>query len=279
VIEEVEEGQIPDPATQATEFLSLTTTAPPMPVVVKKRSLFEDAPITKPSSVFSSRFSAEPPKVVIPKKLEEDEDPFDAYMRQIEGEAVAQQAVAHPNFVTDQPMEDEEEEQVYESKNIFTMEDLQMLEEPEVEEDDERYRQQFLADFRRQKQVERAQEKIVFTGDDEEGDKYIGDFEKDEVEAESFLEREKRKADKKELKRVDHTLQQYIPITKDLYIETKEVSRLTDKEVAEFRKFNGDIKVRGLKCPRPISNWYQCGLPDKVLEVIERKQFAKPFPI
>jgi hypothetical protein len=31
---------------------------------------------------------------------------------------------------------------------------------------------------------------------------------------------------------------------------------MTDKEVAEFRKNNGDIKVRGLKCPKPINNWY-----------------------
>lgn len=54
---------------------------------------------------------------------------------------------------------------------------------------------------------------------------------------------------------------------------------MTDKEVSEARKLNGDIKVRGLRCPKLISNWYQCGLPEKVLEVIERKGFEKPFPI
>lgn len=31
---------------------------------------------------------------------------------------------------------------------------------------------------------------------------------------------------------------------------------MTDKEVAEFKKKNGDIKVRGLKCPKPVTNWY-----------------------
>ena len=31
---------------------------------------------------------------------------------------------------------------------------------------------------------------------------------------------------------------------------------MTDKEVADFKKANGEIKVRGLKCPKPISNWY-----------------------
>jgi len=95
----------------------------------------------------------------------------------------------------------------------------------------------------------------VFNGDEDE-DKYFKDYEKGEDEAESYLEREKRKAEKKDLKRVDHSLESYEPINKNLYIETKEVSRMTDKEVAEFRKFNGEIKIRGLKCPKPINNWY-----------------------
>ena len=98
------------------------------------------------------------------------------------------------------------------------------------------------------------------------------DYEKDEEEAESFLEREKRKAEKKELKLVDHSTTEFEKIRKNLYIETKEISKMTDKEVSEFRKSQNDIKVRGLKCPKPIQNWYQCGLPDPVLEKIEKKQ-------
>ena len=113
----------------------------------------------------------------------------------------------------------------------------------------------------------------------DEDDKYIMDFEKDEKEAESFLEKEKRKAERKDLKMVNHELEDYDKINKCLYIETKEITKMTDKEVAEFRKINGEIKVRGLKCPKPIHNWYQCGLPDGCIEVIEKKNFIKPFPI
>ena len=113
----------------------------------------------------------------------------------------------------------------------------------------------------------------------DEDDKYIMDFEKDEQEAESFLEKEKRKAERKDLKMVNHELEDYDKISKCLYIETKEITKMTDKEIAEFRKTNGEIKVRGLKCPKPISNWYQCGLPDGCIEVIEKKNFIKPFPI
>ena len=104
--------------------------------------------------------------------------------------------------------------------------------------------------------MDKAREKVVFTGDDDDEDKYFKDFEKDEDEADSYLEREKRKAEKKDLKRVDHSMETYEPINKNLYIETKEIARMTDKEVADFKKLNGDIKVRGLKCPKPINNWY-----------------------
>lgn len=112
-----------------------------------------------------------------------------------------------------------------------------------------------MAEFKRKELLDKAREKVVFNGDDDD-DKYLMDFEKDEDEAESYLEREKRKAEKKDLKRVDHSLENYDPINKNLYIETREIARMTDKEVAEFKKLNGDIKVRGLKCPKPINNWY-----------------------
>ena len=54
---------------------------------------------------------------------------------------------------------------------------------------------------------------------------------------------------------------------------------MSDKEVAEFRKGKGDIKVRGVQCPKPITSWYQCGLPSSVLSGLERKNFKEPFPI
>ena len=117
-----------------------------------------------------------------------------------------------------------------------------------------------MAEFKRKEQLEKARERIVFNGDDDD-DKYLMEYKptgfgSDEEAADDFLEREKRKAEKKDLKRVDHSLENYFPINKILYIETKEIGRMTDKEVAESRKLNGEIKVRGLKCPKPISNWY-----------------------
>ena len=47
----------------------------------------------------------------------------------------------------------------------------------------------------------------------------------------------------------------------------------------QFRKENNDIKVRGIKPPRPIFNWYQCGLSNRVLRLIDNRNFVKPTPI
>jgi len=162
------------------------------------------------------------------------------------------------------------------------MEDLLQLQngdDTSETNEEEEFHKRFVAEIKRKEFLDKLQQQnnqIIFNDED---DKFIMDYEKDEEEAESFLEREKRKAEKKELKLVDHSTTEFEKIRKNLYIETKEISKMTDKEVSEFRKSQNDIKVRGLKCPKPIQNWYQCGLPDPVLEKIEKKQFKMPFPI
>jgi hypothetical protein len=52
--------------------------------------------------------------------------------------------------------------------------------------------------------------------------------------------------DKKSLKFADSAPIEYETIRKNLYIESREISLLTEKEVADYRKKNGDIKVRGI---------------------------------
>eukprot|EP00743_Colponemidia_sp_Colp-15_P006333 GILK01006814.1.p1 GENE.GILK01006814.1~~GILK01006814.1.p1 ORF type:complete len:1135 (+),score=266.68 GILK01006814.1:28-3432(+) len=86
-------------------------------------------------------------------------------------------------------------------------------------------------------------------------------------------------ANKKDLKAVDHSKVYYMPFRKDFYIETKEITNMTDEEVTEYRTQLGDIKVRGRRCPRPIKTWYQIGLNDRVLKVIEKRGYKTPFPI
>lgn len=71
----------------------------------------------------------------------------------------------------------------------------------------------------------------------------------------------------------------YAPFRKDLYIPCPDVSRLSAEEITALREESGGINVRGKRCPAPITNWYQCGLSDKVLKELDKKQFKGPFPI
>lgn len=206
-------------------------------------------------------------------------------MKDISSQAVVQYDVAHPSMAAD----DEEEGSVdfSKNKNVITMDDLLGGEdEPNQETNDideesqELYRQQFMSALKRQEIMQKGKEKVIL-GLEDDDDKFIIGLQgaAADPDDEGYVDAQKRREQKKDLKKVDHTQQNYIPINKSLYIETKEISRMTDKEVAEYRKSYGDIKVRGLKCPKPVQNWYQCGLPDSVIEVIERKNFTKPFPI
>lgn len=54
---------------------------------------------------------------------------------------------------------------------------------------------------------------------------------------------------------------------------------MKDHEVDAIRKLHGGIRVRGKMCPRPIRTFYQCGLPDSILKVIEKRDYTEPFPI
>lgn len=93
--------------------------------------------------------------------------------------------------------------------------------------------------------------------------------------ADKALDKEKKREAKKDLTFYDDQKaendEEDEPIRKALYIESEEIAVMTQKQVIEFRRSNGDIKVRGVECPRPIQNWYQCGLPAPVIELLEKK--------
>jgi len=54
---------------------------------------------------------------------------------------------------------------------------------------------------------------------------------------------------------------------------------MSEKEIDDYRRKMGDIKVRGIRCPKPVMNWYQAGLHPSLLSVIEKKKFLYPTPI
>jgi ATP-dependent RNA helicase DDX46/PRP5 len=81
------------------------------------------------------------------------------------------------------------------------------------------------------------------------------------------------------LGQVDHSKVVYEEVRFNLYREAEEVRNYNPKDVLRYRKEAGDIKVRGKDVLNPVFNWYHCGYSDKVLSIIEKRQYNKPFPI
>jgi len=173
-------------------------------------------------------------------------------------------------------------------------------EEEGGEEAASRHHQEFLAAMRAhatetERQQARAQQ-VVMEGGDDAMDALVEEFpdietaaakggaaadvDSDEEES-SILVRQQQK---KVLPAVDHSTIEYEPFRKNLYIEVPEIKRMTEEQVEALRKDpsgkgNDSITVRGKRCARPIKRWSQCGLAERVLQVIEREGYAAPYPI
>lgn len=78
-----------------------------------------------------------------------------------------------------------------------------------------------------------------------------------------------KKAKKHEIGSVDHDSVKYRPFRKDFYVESPELARMTDAEVVAYRNELDGIKIRGLKCPRPLRKWTHCGLNQRMYDVFD----------
>ncbi|KAK5672541.1 pre-mRNA processing RNA-helicase [Batrachochytrium dendrobatidis] len=80
----------------------------------------------------------------------------------------------------------------------------------------------------------------------------------------------KLSAKKKDIVPVDHSRINYEPFRKDFYVEPPELANMTAEEVDQKRIDLDGIKIRGVRCPKPIEKWTHFGMPPGVLEVIRR---------
>ena len=76
----------------------------------------------------------------------------------------------------------------------------------------------------------------------------------------------------------DHSAVAYAPFRKNFYIESYEIARMTKEETALRAELEG-ITCRGVAVPKPIRTWAQCGLSNRVMELIRRSGFERPTPI
>ena len=83
---------------------------------------------------------------------------------------------------------------------------------------------------------------------------------------------------KKELKAVDHSKVEYIDFKKNLYIVPRVLAKLSSDDVANLRG-KLKVKVRGHGAPAPVSSFEQCGLSERILQVMEKQEITTPFPV
>jgi ATP-dependent RNA helicase DDX46/PRP5 len=66
---------------------------------------------------------------------------------------------------------------------------------------------------------------------------------------------------------------------KDFYVEVPEIREMTDDEVFNLRVALDNIRVKGKNAPKPIKNWAQAGLSQKVFALLKKLGYEKPMPI
>jgi ATP-dependent RNA helicase DDX46/PRP5 len=89
---------------------------------------------------------------------------------------------------------------------------------------------------------------------------------------------QKKKIAPIELKKIDHSKISYIPLKKNFYIESPEITNLSNNELNQIIQEN-KIKTHGINIPRPILNFYQCGFNSIILSILKLKNFTEPLPI
>jgi hypothetical protein len=83
---------------------------------------------------------------------------------------------------------------------------------------------------------------------------------------------------KKELKSVDHSQVEYLPFPKNLYRVPRSLATLTHDQVIS-RRAKLKVRVRGQGAPVPVSSFAECGLSEKILQLLESQKITQPFPI
>lgn len=84
---------------------------------------------------------------------------------------------------------------------------------------------------------------------------------------------------KKELKAVDHSTIDYLPIRKNLYLVPRSLQSLSSDDIAD-RRAKLKISIRGRTVPAPVTTFRECGLSERILSILEHKQkITTPFPV
>jgi len=263
---------------------------------------------------------------------DEDADPLDAYMVQVEREhgvsqpsklekerqRKEQEAIQRAAKEKEEAGQRESEALKEDASKTITLDEI--LKEAKAKKlgsvsrkekkEEERFHKRFLEEIQRKKEEEERRQgeiqrnkakeleeerRLLTEGneqvakDEEEEDEGIGLMGGDDGDVDalilgvekgpSAIELLKEKTRRKEIPQVDHSKIGYISFTKKFYVEAPEIKQMTDAEVALLRN-DLEVTIRGAKPhPKPILTWSQCGLNERIMNVLERGDWKVPFPI
>jgi len=83
---------------------------------------------------------------------------------------------------------------------------------------------------------------------------------------------------KKELKAVDHSQIDYLPFQKNLYRVPRALAGLSNDEITN-RRAKLKVRVRGHGAPAPVSTFEECGLSERIVEILEKQGITTPYPV
>jgi ATP-dependent RNA helicase DDX46/PRP5 len=83
---------------------------------------------------------------------------------------------------------------------------------------------------------------------------------------------------KKELKAVDHSKIEYLPLQKNLYRVPRSLANLSNDDMTS-RRAKLKVRVRGHGAPAPVSTFEECGLSERILQVLKSQEISEPFAV
>ncbi|CAG9112131.1 unnamed protein product [Plutella xylostella] len=186
-----------------------------------------------------------PPPPVVEEKVEEEIDPLDAYMQEVQQEVRKVNQIDQARGVINLP-------------NSTGVPGVVILSGPS------------------KKKVTEQKNKGELIEQNQDGLEYSSEEETEDIkDAAANLASKQRK----DLAKVDHASLTYMPFRKNFYTEVSELSRMTPEEVEAYRTELEGIRVKGKGCPKPIKSWAHCGISKKEMDILKKLCFEKPTPI
>ncbi|KRW98717.1 P-loop containing nucleoside triphosphate hydrolase [Pseudocohnilembus persalinus] len=255
---------------------------PEYPIIVKREEFNKNVPQPFQSKLQQKNGNKNNNENNKNMEQEEEIDPLDAYLQEIEGGAPKQEEYDQYNPFDNEDADQDEIDKYVANKQIITLDQIlngqndnkqnnmngvvkkekieqeNGMEEEEgsfdfskekekylkEEEDEDKYYEEFKKQLKKKREEE--EKKVIYLEDsgDEKDEAYEEQVLFGGDNQDDYFKKKQKMEQKKDLKTVDHLSANYLKIRKNFYVEPKELKNMTEQEVAKYREELGDIQVK-----------------------------------